>query len=131
MEGKKLLHADSYNLPDQASIFQPEIKAIYLAVKHLVVHHKPRHKYIKIFCDSQAALKALQHTIIKCNSVADCHFGLQTLAEMVRKITLVWIKAHVGHPRNELADEYAKLGTPDTNRAAPIYISQTLSLIHI
>ena len=30
-------------------------------------------------------------------------------------MTLTWIKAHYGHDGNELADEYAKLGTIDSS----------------
>ena len=36
---------------------------------------------------------------------------LNELAKKTRRITIVWIKAHVGHEGNELADELAKEGT--------------------
>ena len=33
---------------------------------------------------------------------------LNSLAKLTWRETLVWIKAHVGHPGNEIADELAK-----------------------
>ena len=72
---------------------------------------------------SQAALQAIQSPTINCNSVVDCHYSLLSLSERVHTLKLVWIKAHVGHPGNELADTYANIGTIDTTKAATTYTS--------
>ena len=53
----------------------------------------------------------------------DCHYSLLSLSERVRTLKLVWIKAHVGHPGNELADTYANIGTIDTTNTATTYTS--------
>ena len=111
----KLMHTESINLPQETSIFHAEIKAIEQAAKFLINNHQHKQKYIKIFCDSQAALKALRAPIIYSLTVLQCHNRLIDLANLTRKLTLTWIKAHVGHPGNELADEYAKIGTIDTS----------------
>ena len=42
-------------------VFQAKIKAILEAMKYLNNNNTIRKKYIKIFCDSQAGLKALNN----------------------------------------------------------------------
>ena len=39
--------------------------------------------------------------------------ALETLASQTKKLTLAWVKAHVGSPGNELADSVAKAGAED------------------
>ena len=112
---KRILQTESINLPQETSIFHAEIKAIEQASKFLINNHQTHQKYIKIFCDSQAALKALQAPYINSLTILQCHKRFIDLANIPRKVTVTWIKAHVGHPGNELADEYAKIGTIDTS----------------
>ena len=116
IQGKnKILYTQSINLPDNATIFQAELIAIREAAGYIAREMDNRAYYIKIFCDSQAALQALASNICKANTVRETHNHLNTLAESNKKVQVCWIKAHVGHDGNELADEYAKLGTTDTS----------------
>ena len=98
-----VIHTQSINLTGEASIFQAELIAIQEAAKHLIMHEDTQGLYIKFFSDSQAALQALKSN--KCKALAE-------QAKIVR-VRLAWIKAHIGLDGNELADEYAKLGTID------------------
>ena len=43
----------------------------------------------------------------------DTHDALNALADQTKLVCLTWIKAHIGLDGNELANEYAKLGTVD------------------
>ena len=56
---------------------------------------------------------ALAKPNITSNSVKQAHEQLNKLAYIVRMVRITWIKTHHGHDGNELADEYAKLGTLD------------------
>lgn len=99
--------ARSFRLPNRASVFQAEVFAINQAA--LILQALPHsNKYIKFFVDSQAALLSLNNTSINSRLVGDTVHNLNCVEGHVR---LVWIKAHVGHPGNEQADELAKLGT--------------------
>jgi ribonuclease HI len=49
--------------------------------------------------------------------VANRELVEQIVAEMRgRKVTIVWVKGHAGHPRNEAADELAKRGAMSVSR---------------
>ena len=65
--------------------------------------------------DSQAALQALSSNICKAQTVKNTHIMVNTLAKQSKLVRLTCIKAHIGLDGNELADEYAKLGTIDNS----------------
>jgi ribonuclease HI len=67
--------------------------------------------YVKILSDSQAALLALNQNSFKSQAVYNTALKLNELASKSKKVTLVWIKAHVGHEGNEKADQLAKDAT--------------------
>ena len=71
--------------------------------------YKPR--YIKIFSDSQAAIMALDTSEMTSLLVKQTKVVLNKLANKTQRLTIVWIKAHVGHEGNEEADKLAKQGT--------------------
>ena len=48
---------------------------------------------------------------VKSKLVLQTKLALNELAKKTRRVTIVWIKAHVGHEGNELADGLAKEGT--------------------
>ena len=114
MKGKDtLLHAESINLTGNASIFQAELLAIQAAATHMLTREDTYNQYVKTFSDSQAALQALKAKHCKAQTVKDTHDALNDLELQTKQVRLAWIKAHIGLDGNELADEYAKLGTVD------------------
>ena len=57
-----------------------------------------------IICDSQAAIRAINSTVIKNSTTLEATMALNTLGES-NEITLRWIPAHCGYKGNELADQ--------------------------
>lgn len=66
-------------------------------------------KFVKIFTDSQAALKALDSWKIKSKLVGNTVDSLHKLADRVFRLELNWIKACNNYQGNERADELAKI----------------------
>ena len=120
MSGKdKVVQTQSINLSVSASIFQAELIAIQEAAKYLLLHEETEGTYIKFFSDSQAALQALKSKNCRAQTVKDTHDSISDLADQAKSVRLTWINAHSGLDGNELADEYAKLGTiHDTTKIA-------------
>ena len=65
-------------------------------------------KYIKIFSDSQAAILALANTSLASKIVKQTIENINKLAEKTHRVEINWIKAYVGYPGNERADELAR-----------------------
>ena len=65
-------------------------------------------QYVKIFSDSQAAVKALNSNINTSLLVKQTNESLNKLANEVARLEICWIKAHIGHEGNERADQLAR-----------------------
>ena len=96
----------SFKLPDNTSVFQAEIEALYQASIGLEGSSKLQ---ITFFSDSQAALKALENPTIKSKTVQKCFNELQKLGSN-NVVKLCWIPGHQGIEGNEVADELARRG---------------------
>ena len=81
-------------------MFQAEVLAIREAAIYVRERNDLNIKYVKFFSDSQAALKALNKKDVTSRIVWQTHDILNGLASKIRRCTLVWIKAHVGHDVN-------------------------------
>ena len=103
-------HTGSKNgaLPPTSTVFQAEIEAIRQCGRYLRnTDLGEALRYVKIFVDSQAALLALNSMTITSKKVAETIRELNLLAHQCKSVQLVWTKAHIGTPGNELADQEA------------------------
>ena len=84
-------------------------------------------KYIRILADSQVAQKALANNSIKSETVQRTICKLSQLGHDIPRLTLTWIKAHVGYEGNEVTDLSAKQGAqePDISIKIDVLISTT------
>ncbi|KAJ8915875.1 hypothetical protein NQ315_015486 [Exocentrus adspersus] len=96
------------SLGQYASVFQAEIHAIELCGRELE-KRGPNRRSIKIFSDSQAALKALDSYRCTSKAVWNCQETLSRVGT-TNRLTLVWLPGHVGLKGNEVADSLARRG---------------------
>ena len=98
--------SDTYKcrLPDNASIFSAEIKAIDLALDHI---EQSRSSDFIIFSDSLSVLQSLHNRHIENPLLLDVLLKHNELTELNR-IVFCWLPSHVGIKGNEKADIAAK-----------------------
>ena len=122
-EGEVERESASFRLPNYATVFQAEIKAVERAALAARNLWSDEMKVVKFFVDSQAALLALGKGSLSSKSVADAVLALNDLAKLTR-VQLAWIPAHKGHEGNERADELAKIGSESNDRNAFLNIGR-------
>jgi len=93
----------SFSLGKLATVFQTEIYTI-LQCACENIRRAYKNKWILIFSDSQAALKALSSPVTS-GLVAECLDALSVLASM-NEVTLTWVPRHCGILGNEEADKH-------------------------
>ena len=92
-----------------ATVFQAECHAIIEGVE-LLSSHPDKTSDLTILTDNQSVVKALASHTTETKTVKQLKQTLNSIGN-TRKITIKWIKAHVGYMGNEKADELAKLGS--------------------
>jgi hypothetical protein len=91
-------------------VYQAEVTAIQKAAEHLYRLDERQHKKVTyILSDSRSALQALQKHWVSSKTLHKCIKSLNDLASKT-EVRLRWIKAHVNHKGNEMADSLAKAG---------------------
>ncbi|XP_074031902.1 uncharacterized protein [Leptinotarsa decemlineata] len=94
----------SYRLPTEASIYVGEIFAIAKALAHYRKHGEDS----VFFTDSPSAIQGIQQLYPR-NSLLMCiKPELGKLAEMGKRIKIIWVPSHVGIVGNETADTLAR-----------------------
>ena len=121
MNEQRILKTRAFALSKTATVFQAEIYAIRMAIPFIKETAKQGQK-INIMCDSQVAIMALENTETRSEMVIKTKHLLNKLGEDY-DITQNWIKAHVNHKGNKMADILAKTGSRLTC-AEPTPISQ-------
>lgn len=117
MENDFITKTRCKGLSDHTTVFQSELEGLQLAC-HILNEYPSltnENKKITILCDSQAALKAISNDSTTSKTVLET---INLLNEVGKKITLNlrWIKAHVSHQGNEMADTLAKTATTLTSK---------------
>ena len=116
-------------LPDKASIYTAELRAISLALD--LINTSASQKFV-IFCDSLSVLQGLQNLRIDNSMIFSVIRKYMGLPRQVT-IVFVWLPSHVGIQGNELADQAAKsaldrqvaniqIPYTDLNRCAKSYV---------
>ena len=106
--GTTEISSNSIRLPEHCTVYQAEVMAIQLASQEAITILEPSDKYIKLFSDSQAALKSLNKFRCLSKTVVRAVEGLNELGKNRQRLELNWIKAHNNYPGNERADELAR-----------------------
>ena len=105
------IHEESFSLEPYNTVFQAEVAAIQEAASFLLSQRHNIHMTTEtvIMSDSRSSLQALLKIHNRSRQTNQCVHVLNELSKYT-KVTLRWIKAHVGHPGNEAADSLAKKG---------------------
>ena len=126
---KEVLRTYSARLPDFSTVFQAEVYAINMAARLISIEYSDcMPKYIKIFTDSAAALYALGKRHLRSECVKNAVDSLNYLASKGPSVSIVWIKAHVGHFGNEVADSLAKEAT-ELNETEAVQMGRPINSI--
>ena len=90
---RERIHTESISLPDTATVFQAEVTAIYKAMLYMV-RYCNTHKvsFLKILCDSQATILALNAKDINSKIVSSTVEALNAVAELTVSTRLEWLK---------------------------------------
>jgi ribonuclease HI len=102
----------SGKLSPASTVFQAEAIAMTHSahyIDHFLSQSPATLKHVKILTDSQALFKALDSKAVKSKTVNSVIKALNILATDCT-VEIYWIKAHIGHHGNELADKAAKDG---------------------
>ena len=95
----------SCRLPEWASIFTAEARALYLAATMAMDIHNPQ---VTIFSDSLSCLEALKSFKLEHPVIISVVELVNSLIDSGKSVTFCWIPSHVGIKGNETADKAAK-----------------------
>lgn len=112
----QIVYSKKIKLACESSVFQAEILALYEALLYVEKIAKEA-DVVKLCSDSRSGIEA----IIGFNKTFDLVWKTRKLAWKLKArnigVNLVWVKAHVGIPQNEYADQLAKAAATDDTLA--------------
>ena len=94
-------------------MFQAEVFAVGRTASHLIFA-ETKNKSVVMYCDSQAAIMALDNTKIKSKTTLEAVLALNKLGEN-NQVLIRWIPAHSSYLGKEKADSLAKRGANNTD----------------
>jgi ribonuclease HI len=119
-------------LGKMATVFQAEVYAIIAAVhtiQTILPNFRSPPSSIHIISDSKSALQAIARPSTNSSLILECKNAIKNLNAII-PTSLHWIKAHAGHPGNELADNWAKKGANTTTDIVEPFLPVSLKWIH-
>ncbi|CAH2207649.1 jg24927, partial [Pararge aegeria aegeria] len=102
--GKETANA-TFQLDPACTVFQAELYALYRAAQQA---HQSGHPVTNIMSDSKSSLELLENPKLTHPLVKAVREIVEDARMENKEIRLHWIRAHVGTPGNERADELAK-----------------------
>ena len=109
LRGQEVKAQGYLSLGNYTTVFQAEVIALGECCRSLK-NKGVNGKIIRIYIDSQAAIKAMDSYIITSKIVLETKLILNQISE-VNNVEIRWIKSHIGHLGNEVADRLAKRGS--------------------
>ncbi|KOB71471.1 Non-LTR retrotransposon CATS [Operophtera brumata] len=103
-EGKEQRYS-TFRLESHNTVFQSELYALYRAVRMVSEGEK---ESVNILSDSRSSLDLLRSPAITHPLAAGIMEYLRDIQTQGKRVRLFWLRAHVGTPGNERADELAK-----------------------
>ena len=108
-----------YKLGNKTTVFQAEVFAQKMAATLIINGTQgpdawAGNRPITIHTDSQASILALDRVWIKSQLVEQTLDLLDRAANCCPKLSIRWVKSHIGHLGNELADQAARDGRDDS-----------------
>ena len=95
----------SARLPNEASIFTAEAKAIQLAFEYIRISNK---EHFTIYSDSLSCLQSIRNMNIDHPYILDIVKTYYLLTKQNKMVEFCWIPSHIGIPGNTKADKAAK-----------------------
>ncbi|XP_069361305.1 uncharacterized protein [Maniola hyperantus] len=123
-EGREIKHA-LYTLDPACTVFQAELYALHRAVLLAKQSELP---VVNIMSDSRSSLELLENPKTTHPLARKILDNLREIHQDNRDVRLFWIRAHIGTPGNERADELAKAASQRIN-STPNYSKIPLSYV--